>query len=122
MEAEVSGEAAGEENNNYLSWADEIQVSNILGAAAVRAVPSNLKAAFRGAVRRTCDLVREESYSERSLRLLMLLPRCCLAKWAGQQWRSKSRAVLSTYPWLSPTLATEVVRGITTPFAREPRN
>jgi hypothetical protein len=104
------------------TWADGISPDMVLGSACIRKIPKALISLFREAVRRTGALLNRENFSERALLLLMLLPRACLAKWAGKNWRSKAKVLLRAYPYLPENLADEVVSGITSAFTRVPRS
>ena len=62
----------------------------------------------------TCQIVLSSNYDSEAIKLLFLLPKVGLAKWAGKQWRSKSKEILTHYPNLDESLARIVLEGVQT--------
>ena len=108
------------------SWVDRISVDAMARVPCPRSVAPSARPAWLAAVDRTARLFNAlrastirpgQADTDRAVKLLLLLPKVCAARWAGRN-RSPalSRELTAVYPHLPDHLAAAVVAG----FARSP--
>jgi hypothetical protein len=96
--ASVAAVAAG---GGSVTWVDSLRLKDVYLVPCAWSVPKGIESKWHGALQRVAKMVVDERFSERSLKLLVLMPKVVMAQWAGKRWRSTARDFLSSYPVLS---------------------
>ena len=108
-------------NARIPTWADGLTPESTSKCGVLLKVPPALKTRWLGAVRRCCALILDHPADASPVTLLLLLPRVARASWAGNGHRSRAKAYLDSYPYISEALADEICAGLET-FSAPRRN